>query len=101
MDREAWQALVYGVAKSSTRLKRLSTYTKQKQYYNKFNIDFKKNGPPQKIFYKILKPGFPSQRFHWLDAGWVSASASSSLGFIFTSIDEVELDIAETLSSQK
>ena len=27
MDREAWQATVYGVAKSQTRLKRLSTHT--------------------------------------------------------------------------
>ena len=27
MDRGAWQATVYGVAKSQTRLKRLSTHT--------------------------------------------------------------------------
>ena len=44
MDREAWRAVVYGVAKSQTRLKRLSC-SSSREYIKKQRHYFVNKGP--------------------------------------------------------
>ena len=48
-DKEAWPAVIHEAAKSGTWFSERTTTTKQKQYCNKFNKDFK-NGPHKNFF---------------------------------------------------
>ena len=78
-DRGAWWAAVYGVAKSQTRLKRLSSSSNIDSYYFKLNMTFCIQNRMLILRPQLIKP--VSQPFHFHAVEKEMATHSSVLAW--------------------